>query len=46
MEPLVKSLKTFLNSGYQAEYEFGGVKDPFLQVKILQVLRILGAKNS
>lgn len=32
--------------GYQPEYEVGGVKDPFMQVKILQVLRILGRKNS
>lgn len=35
VEPLVKSLKTFLMSGYQPDYEVGGVKDPFMQVKIL-----------
>jgi hypothetical protein len=31
----VKSLKGFLMGGYQPEYEVGGVKDPFMQVKIL-----------
>lgn len=43
---LVRTLKNLLMSGYAPEYEVGGVKDPFLQVKILQVLRRLGEKNS
>jgi AP-1 complex subunit gamma-1 len=33
--PLVRTLKNLLTSGYLPEYEVGGVKDPFLQVKIL-----------
>jgi AP-1 complex subunit gamma-1 len=32
---LVRTLKNLLMSGYAPEYEIGGVKDPFLQVKIL-----------
>ena len=32
---LVRTLKNLLMSGYAPEYEVGGVKDPFLQVKIL-----------
>ena len=29
-------------SGYAPEYEFGGVKDPFLQVKIIELLGKIG----
>jgi AP-1 complex subunit gamma-1 len=43
---LVRSLKNLLMSGYNPEYEIGGVKDPFLQVKILELLKYLGEKNS
>jgi AP-1 complex subunit gamma-1 len=43
---LVRTLKNLLMSGYNPEYEIGGVKDPFLQVKILELLRRLGEKNS
>lgn len=32
---LVRTLKNLLMSGYAPEYDMGGVKDPFLQVKIL-----------
>ena len=39
-------MKNLLMSGYAPEYEVGGVKDPFLQVKILELLRRLGYKNS
>lgn len=45
VQPLVRQLKQFL-AGYSAEYDIGGVKDPFLQVKILQLLKRLGEKNS
>ena len=39
---LIKTLKQMLMSGYAnaAEYDFGGVVDPFLQVKILKLLRL------
>jgi AP-1 complex subunit gamma-1 len=43
---LVRTLKNLLMSGYAPEYEIGGVKDPFLQVQILQLLGRLGTKNS
>jgi AP-1 complex subunit gamma-1 len=46
VQPLVRTLKNLLMSGYAPEYEVGGVKDPFLQVKILQLLKRLGEKNS
>ena len=43
---LVRILKNLLMSGYNPEYEISGVKDPFLQVRVLQLLRRLGEKNS
>ena len=33
-------------SGYAPEYEVGGVKDPFLQVKILELLGRVGVGNA
>ena len=30
VSPLVRTLKNLLMSGYDPEYEIGGVKDPFL----------------
>ncbi len=43
---LVRALKNLLTSGYAPEYEIGGVKDPFLQVKLLELFRRLGHKSS
>ena len=43
---LVKALKNLLLSGYAPEYEIGGVKDPFLQVKILEILGRCGQDSS
>jgi AP-1 complex subunit gamma-1 len=43
---LVRVLKSLLMSGYAPEYEIGGVKDPFLQVKILELLARIGAGNA
>ncbi|KAI8615855.1 adaptin N terminal region-domain-containing protein [Chytriomyces sp. MP71] len=43
---LVKHLKNLITTGYNPEYEVGGVTDPFLQVKILRLLRLLGAGDS
>jgi AP-1 complex subunit gamma-1 len=45
---LIKTLKSILLSGYSnaAEYDFSGIVDPFLQVKILKVLRIFAQDAS
>lgn len=39
---LVRILKTLVNSGPTQDHDVGGVTDPFLQVKILRLLGILG----
>lgn len=42
---LVRTLKQMCMSGYAnaAEYDVSGITDPFLQVKILRLLRVFGA---
>ncbi|KAL9644552.1 hypothetical protein ABK040_009416 [Willaertia magna] len=42
----VRLLKALLNSNYGSEYEINGVADPFLQVKLIRLLRVLGKGSS
>lgn len=43
---LVKLLRSLLSMGYSPDYDVGGISDPFLQVQILTVLRLLGENNA
>ncbi|XP_036740401.2 AP-1 complex subunit gamma-like 2 isoform X2 [Manis pentadactyla] len=42
---LVQILQTLLMTGYSPEHSISGVSDPFLQVQILRLLRILGRNH-
>ncbi|XP_007949400.1 AP-1 complex subunit gamma-like 2 [Orycteropus afer afer] len=42
---LVQILRTLVASGYSTEHSISGVSDPFLQVQILRLLRILGRNH-
>lgn len=43
---LVRVFSSLLQYGFSPEYDVGGVTDPFLQVKILRLLRLLGENNA
>mmetsp|Transcript_20671 Transcript_20671/g.33376 ORF Transcript_20671/g.33376 Transcript_20671/m.33376 type:complete len:828 (+) Transcript_20671:132-2615(+) len=44
---LIRALRQLVTSGYTnaAEYDISGITDPFLQAKILRLLRILGTNS-
>ncbi|KAG2317126.1 hypothetical protein Bca4012_068017 [Brassica carinata] len=41
-EGLVKTLRGIANSPYSPEYDVAGITDPFLHIRLLKLLRILG----
>jgi AP-1 complex subunit gamma-1 len=43
---LVKVLKSLASSGYAPEHDVTGITDPFLQVKILALLRVLARNDT
>ncbi|KAJ0237356.1 AP-1 complex subunit gamma-1 [Hirschfeldia incana] len=41
-EGLIKTLRDIINSAYQPEYDVAGITDPFLHIRLLKLLRVLG----
>ena len=42
---LCATLKTLLTTNFSPEHDVAGIADPFLQVKVLRFLRVLGAES-
>lgn len=42
---LVKMLRNLLNTGYSPEHDISGIADPFLQVKLLSIVSVLGQNS-
>ncbi|MCO5595575.1 hypothetical protein L7F22_049620 [Adiantum nelumboides] len=43
---LVRTLKNMLTSGYAHEYDVSGFTDPFLQIRLLRLLQIVGHNDA
>lgn len=43
---LVRHLKSLVGTGYSPEHDVAGITDPFLQVKIIRMLRLLGRNDA
>lgn len=43
---MARTLKNMIQSGYSPEHDVAGISDPFLQVRILRLLRILGRHDT
>jgi len=42
IEGLVRILRDVSNSSYAPEYDVSGIADPFLHIRVLKLMRILG----
>lgn len=42
---LTRTLKTLVSTGYSPDHDVSGITDPFLQVNILRLLRLLGKND-
>jgi AP-1 complex subunit gamma-1 len=42
---LVRQLKSLVGTGYSPEHDVSGITDPFLQVKVLRMLRLIGRND-
>ena len=43
---VVRTLKNMLTSGYTHEYDVNGITDPFLQIRLLRLLQLVGHNDS
>ncbi len=43
---LIRVLKNLVVSGYAPEYDVNGITDPFLQIRLLRLLSLLGKGDS
>ena len=43
---VVRTLKNLLTSGYAHEYDVSGFTDPFLQIRLLRLLQLLGHNDA